>query len=145
MVADAAVLQRLPHRPPFLWIDRIVEMDEQRIHAEKDLPEDLDIFRGHYPDHPLMPGVLLCEAVFQAGALLIVELAGIEPSLQGAVPVLTRIQSARFKREVGPGATINIHATLKERLSSAWFLKGSVKLQDKVALQVEFACSLKEG
>ena len=71
---DPFIAERIPHRPPFLWLDRVVAIDEAAIRAEKTVPEDLDLFRGHYPGYPLMPGVLLCEAVFQAGAVLLSEL-----------------------------------------------------------------------
>jgi len=135
------ITSRIPHRPPFLWLDRVLELGTDSIRAEKTIPEDLDLFKGHYPDYPLMPGVLLCEAVFQAGALLIGEMAG-QQELDG-VPVLTRIGNARFKREVRPGDCIEIRAALKERLGSAWFLKGSVRVNGKVAVQVEFACAIK--
>ena len=73
--ADPFIAERIPHRPPFLWLDRVVAIDEAAIRAEKTLPEDLDVFRGHYPGYPLLPGVLLCEAVFQAGAVLLGTLA----------------------------------------------------------------------
>jgi len=132
---------RIPHRPPFLWLDRVLELSEESIRAEKTIPADLDIFKGHYPDYPLMPGVLLCEAVFQAGALLIGELLKDKQEISG-VPVLTRIIGAKFKREVRPGDTIEIRAALKEQLGPAWFLKGSVRIHGKVAVQVEFACTL---
>ena len=134
------ITDRIPHRPPFLWIDRVVELGDDSIRAEKTIPPDLDIFKGHYPDYPLMPGVLLCEAVFQAGALLIGEM--IKENING-VPVLTRIINAKFKREVRPGDTIEIRAALKEQLGSAWFLKGNVRVGGKVAVQVEFACAMK--
>jgi len=133
---------RIPHRPPFLWLDRVLELDDESIRAQKTIPADLDIFKGHYPDYPLMPGVLLCEAVFQAGALLIGELLKGEQEISG-VPVLTRINGAKFKREVLPGDTIEIRAALKEQLGPAWFLKGSVRVDGKVAVLVEFACALK--
>jgi len=133
---------RIPHRPPFLWLDRVLELTGESIRAEKTIPADLDIFKGHYPDYPLMPGVLLCEAVFQAGALLVGELLKSEQDRSG-VPVLTRINGAKFKREVRPGDTIEIRAALKEQLGPAWFFKGSVRVGGKVAVQVEFACALK--
>ena len=133
---------RIPHRPPFLWLDRVLELTGESILAEKTIPADLDIFKGHYPDYPLMPGVLLCEAVFQAGALLVGELLKSEQDRSG-VPVLTRINGAKFKREVRPGDTIEIRAALKEQLGPAWFFKGSVRVGGKVAVQVEFACALK--
>ena len=145
--ADPFILERIPHRPPFLWLDRVVEVGEAAIRAEKTLPQDLDVFRGHYPDYPLMPGVLLCEAVFQAGAVLLSELlrqeAGVEGT--GSVPVLTRILGAKFKREVRPGDRLEVRAALVERLGPAWIMKGSVRVGGKVAVQVEFACARKEG
>lgn len=136
------ISSRIPHRPPFLWLDRVVEISDESILAEKEITADLDVFKGHYPEYPLMPGVLLCEAVFQAGALLIGELIKDDGAITG-VPVLTRILGAKFKREVRPGDTIEIRAALKEKLGSAWFLKGSIRVGGKVAVQVEFSCAMK--
>ncbi len=141
-LAQDFITSRIPHRPPFLWLDQVLEVSDGAILAEKTIPADLDIFTGHYPDYPLMPGVLLCEAVFQAGALLVGELLKGDGQHSG-VPVLTRIFGARFKREVRPGDTIEIRAALKEQLGPAWILKGSVRVRGKVALQVEFACAVK--
>ena len=135
------IQSRIPHRQPFLWLDRIIYLDDVSVMAEKMITADLDIFRGHYPEYPIMPGVLLCEAVFQAGALLIAELIQDE-NWQG-VPVLTRIINAKFKREVCPGDLLIITATLKEHLSSAWFMKGNIKVNGKIAVKVEFSCALK--
>ena len=144
---DPFILMHLPHRPPFLWLDKVVEITATSIRAEKVLDADLDIFRGHYPDYPLMPGVLLCEAVFQAGALLIGQNLQAEEGSgqQGGVPVLTRILGAKFKREVRPGDTLEIAAQLVERMGPAWIMKGSVRVSGKPAVQVEFACARKEG
>ncbi len=136
------ITDRIPHRPPFLWLDRICELTKDSIRAEKAIDPGLDLFQGHYPDYPLMPGVLLCEAIFQAGALLIGELSAGDETLTG-VPVLARIQSAKFKREVRPGETISIEARLKEKVGPAWFFKGTVRVEGKVAVQVEFSCALK--
>jgi 3-hydroxyacyl-[acyl-carrier-protein] dehydratase len=146
-MTDEFILARIPHRPPFLWLDRVLELSGDTIRAEKVVPEDLELFQGHYPEYPLMPGVLLCEAVFQAGALLIGELMRQDPALAeragGSVPVLTRILGAKFKREVRPGDTLDISATLVERIGPAWLLKGKVRVGGKVAVQVEFACAHK--
>lgn len=145
-MADEFILSRIPHRSPFLWLDRVLEITEEKIRAEKVVPADLELFQGHYPEYPLMPGVLLCEAVFQAGALLIGELmrGEVTENTPGEnVPVLTRILGAKFKREVRPGDTLEISATLVERLGPAWLLKGKVRVGGKVAVQVEFACTQK--
>ncbi|MGX9725901.1 MAG: 3-hydroxyacyl-ACP dehydratase FabZ family protein [Candidatus Electronema sp. VV] len=136
------ITARIPHRPPFLWLDRVLELTDSAIKAETTVSAELDIFKGHYPEYPIMPGVLLCEAVFQAGALLIAETLRGKQELKG-VPVLTRILGAKFKREVRPGDVIEIAASLKEQVGPAWFLKGSVQVHGKTAVQVEFACALK--
>jgi 3-hydroxyacyl-[acyl-carrier-protein] dehydratase len=136
------ITARIPHRPPFLWLDCVLELTDSAIKAETTVSAELDIFKGHYPEYPIMPGVLLCEAVFQAGALLIAETLRGKQDLKG-VPVLTRILGAKFKREVRPGDVIEIAASLKEQVGPAWFLKGSVQVHGKTAVQVEFACALK--
>jgi len=141
---QAFITACIPHRPPFLWLDRVVALADDEIHARTRLDPDLDVFRGHYPDQPIMPGVLLCEAVFQAGALLIAEQAAPE-ELAGGVPVLARIQGAKFKRPAGPGDTIDIRARILEKIGAAWFLKGSVKKAGKLVVQVEFSCTLSKG
>jgi 3-hydroxyacyl-[acyl-carrier-protein] dehydratase len=141
--ADTFITDRIPHRPPFLWLDRVLEANPDSLVAEKDIPLDLDLFQGHYPGYPLMPGVLLCEAVFQAGAVL---LAGQQQEGTGrGKPVLTRILGAKFKREVRPGDTIRIQVRLTERVGPAWFMKGSVRVRDLLAVQVEFACAISDA
>jgi 3-hydroxyacyl-[acyl-carrier-protein] dehydratase len=150
LYTETFITERIPHRPPFLWLDRVLEISAESIIAEKKIPANLDLFQGHYPGHPLMPGVLLCEAVFQAGALLIGEMVKREQdSSDGTVhrgmPVLTRILGARFKREVLPGDTVTVSAALKEKVGPAWFMKGTVRVKGKVAVRVEFACALKSS
>ncbi len=140
------ILERIPHRPPFLWVDKVLTSDSTSLTAEKTIPFDLDIFQGHYPHYPIMPGVILCEAVFQAGAILISELLGKKGAetdeLPTGVPVLTRINSAKFKREVKPGDTIGLKVKLTEQVGPAWFLKGQVLVHGKTAVKVDFACTL---
>lgn len=122
-------------------------LEDDRLVATTAIAPDLDLFRGHYPHYPLMPGVLLCEAVFQAGALLIAERlrAGRDGVAMSGVPVLTRILGARFKREVRPGDVIRIEVKLKEQVGPAWFLAGKVLVHERTAVIVDFACTLKAG
>ena len=131
----------IPHRPPFLWVDRIVSLDHDQIVAEKDLAVDLELYQGHYPNHPITPWVILCEAVFQTGALLIAHRLEQEGKAISGVPVLTRIYSAKFKRQVPPGSTITLEAKLIERVGPAWIMKGKVKIDGKTAVSVEFGCT----
>ena len=142
------VYEAIPHRPPFLWVDKVISYDSRTIITEKFISPDLDVFKGHYPGYPLMPGVLLCEAVFQTGALFMAKtLRDSEKSekTDGNAPVLTRIKGAKFKREVKPGDTIRIHVTLDENIGNAWFFKGKVLVKDKTAVKVTFGCTLSEN
>ena len=136
------IYEKIPHRPPFLWVDRVVSIKDGAIVAEKYFPPELDIYEGHYPDNPITPGVILSEAVFQAGALLIADLLKREGRDSSGVPVLTRIYGARFKRLVKPGETVRLLAQLKEVIGTAWILKGKVMLGEKVAVSIEFGCTL---
>ena len=137
------IYKLIPHRPPFLWIDKIITLKPDSVETQKTIPRDLEVFKGHYPDYPIMPGVLLCESVFQSGAVLISHIQAQGDNLAG-VPVLTRIREAKFKRVVRPGDTINIQVEITEVVGPAWFMKGKVSVAGQVALRVNFACSLTE-
>lgn len=142
---DPRIIALIPHRDPFLWVDRIITVSKDAIITEKDIPKDLDIFRGHYPGHPILPGVLLCEAVFQTSALLIAEMgAGKPEGTPGRLPVITKVSDARFKRTVIPGDTVRIEVELKETLSSASFFKGTVRVNGKTALRITFTTTFVE-
>ena len=134
------VCRLIPHRDPFLWIDEVVDESENRLVARKFVPPELDVFRGHYPGQPVLPGVLLCEAAMQAGAVLIARLGQSAPA--GRVPVATRINNVKFRQMVRPGDTLEIEVTLKERLADAFFLSSRIEVAGKTAAQLEFACAL---
>ena len=144
MIENLKITDLIPHRPPFLWVDKMLEFSSESLVTEKSIPENLDLFQGHYPDHPILPGVILCEALFQTGALLIALLLRDSQDSVSGVPVLTRIEGVKFKRPVGPGDTILMKVNLKETLGGAWFLKGTLRVKGKIAVQVNFACTLAE-
>jgi 3-hydroxyacyl-[acyl-carrier-protein] dehydratase len=135
----AEIHECIPHRDPFLLVDEIVERDERRIVCRKTFRGDEYFYQGHYPNYPLTPGVLLCEAAMQAGAILLSRF--VDPGA-GGVPVATRINDVRFKRMVLPGETIQMEVDLVERLSDAFFLKAKVSCAGKVAVRFEFACTM---
>jgi 3-hydroxyacyl-[acyl-carrier-protein] dehydratase len=142
VVLDRSAIEALiPHREPFLWLDEVLELSETLVRARKRVAEDLEIFRGHYPDFPVLPGVLLCEAVFQAGAVLIASGGDIP---EGHVPVVTRQHETRFRRMVRPGEVLEIEARLDETLGGAWFLSGTVRVDGQVAVRLQFACTAAE-
>ena len=127
-----------PHREPFLLVDEICEWTESRIVCTKQFTGQEEFFAGHYPNYPLVPGVLLCEAAMQAGAILLSKHLA---DLQGRVPVATRMNDVRFKRMVRPGETIRLDVDLTERLADAFFLKAKVTVDGQVAVRFEFACT----
>lgn len=128
----------IPHRRPILLVDEIVLQTEDRIVCRKTFQADEFFFQGHYPGFPLVPGVILCEATMQAGAILLSRLI---QSGQG-VPVATRMNDVKFKRMVRPGETIDIEVKLTERLGDAYFLTGKTTCDGKVAVRFDFACAL---
>lgn len=145
---DPLITALIPHRPPFLWVDTIISYEDGAIVTEKTIPEDLDIFKGHYPDHPILPGVILCEALFQTGALLIARMvqdAQEKETTKVGIPVLSRIGGARFRRPVGPGSTLQMQVKLKEKIAEAWFLKGVLRVKEKIAVQVDFSCTMTQA
>ncbi len=137
-----AIEAAISHRDPFLLIDEIVEQDERRIVCRKTFTGDEFWFAGHYPDFPITPGVLLCEAAMQAGAVLLSQFVD---GADGGVPVATRMSDVRFKQMVRPSDTIEIAVTLRERLANAFFLDAKVTVGSKVAVRFSFACTMTSG
>jgi 3-hydroxyacyl-[acyl-carrier-protein] dehydratase len=135
------IYEAIPHRPPMLLVDEIVSRDEQSIHCRKTFQEDEHFVQGHYPGNPIVPGIVLCEAGMQTGAILLSRLAN---PTEGQVPVATRLNDVKFKRIVRPGETIDIEVTLDQQLANAFFLKAKVSCEGKVAARFEFACALAE-
>jgi 3-hydroxyacyl-[acyl-carrier-protein] dehydratase len=139
----------IPHRDPFLLLDEIVEQSDARIVCRKRFTGDEFWYRGHYPHFPITPGVLLCEAAMQAGAVLLSEKVSgtfsgehAEKVPDAYVPVATRANNVQFKQMVLPGDAIDIEVELVERLANAFFMKARVTTGGKIACRFEFACTL---
>lgn len=134
-----AIKAAIPHREPFLLLDEIVEQDEDRIVCKKTFSGDEFWYAGHYPHFPITPGVLLCEAAMQAGAVLLSK--KIDPT-GDAVPVATRANNVQFKTMVRPGDTVLIEAVFVEKLANAFFMNAKITVDGKVAVRFDFACTL---
>lgn len=134
-----AIKAAIPHREPFLLIDEIVEQEENRIVCRKKFTGEEFWYAGHYPQFPITPGVLLCEAAMQAGAVLLSKMID---QADGAVPVATRANNVQFKKMVLPGNTVLIETQLNEKLGGAFFLNAKVTVDGKVAVRFDFACTL---
>jgi 3-hydroxyacyl-[acyl-carrier-protein] dehydratase len=131
------ILAAIPHRPPMLLVDEVVEWHEQRIVCRKTFHPDEWFFQGHYPDYPLVPGVILCEAAMQAGAVLLSKFVTGE-----GVPVVGRLKEVKFKRMVRPGESVLLDATLDERVSDAFFLSAKVMCEGKTAVTLSFVVTM---
>jgi 3-hydroxyacyl-[acyl-carrier-protein] dehydratase len=135
-------LTAIPHRPPFLFVDEIIEVTDGRIVTRTFVDPEADFFKGHYPDQPVMPGVLTCEAAFQSGALLIAHRIGGLAADTAKVPVVTRISDARFKRIVVPGETLDIEVIVDDELDGCYYMTGRVRVGGKLATRVTFAAMM---
>ena len=135
--------RRIPHRPPFLFIDNILGITDTGAKASLTVREDFSFFEGHYPGNPIMPGVLLCESVFQTGAIFLADFLKNQTLTDDKVtPVLSRIRDARFKRMVLPGDQIEISVSIKDQMGQFYNLTGEIKNKNKTALTISFALAL---
>lgn len=135
----------IPHRPPFLFVDVVVSEAPDTLVAQRTWRADEDFYRGHYPGAPITPGVLLCESVFQTGALYMAKqaLAGGAKPGEG-VPLLAKISDVRFRNPVYPGDTTLIEVRKKEAMGGFTMMSGNIKKSDGTrVLTVEFAVAWK--
>jgi len=134
------IMSILPHRYPFLLIDRVVEMErKKRIVAIKNVTANEPHFTGHFPDYPIMPGVLMVEAIAQAGgALLLTEI----PDRESKLMVFTGIEGAKFRKAVVPGDQLRIEVTVLNWRTTAVKLLGVATVDGKVACEATITCML---
>ena len=137
----AALLQALPHRYPFLLVDRIVEMDsDESCIGIKNVTANEPQFQGHFPDRPVMPGVLLIEGMAQtAGALCV------HSQLKGAKPQVVyfmTIDKVKFRKPVVPGDRVEFHLSKINRRRNMWWYKGVAKVDGGVVCEAELSAML---
>ncbi|MGA9472205.1 MAG: 3-hydroxyacyl-ACP dehydratase FabZ [Terriglobales bacterium] len=134
------ILKILPHRFPFLLIDRVVELERmKRIVALKNVTITEPFFQGHFPDKPIMPGVLIVEAIAQAGGLLLLTEV---PNRDEMLMVFTGIEKARFRRPVVPGDQLRIEVEVRAWRMTAARLEGKAYVDGKVAAESTVTCRL---
>ena len=134
-----AIKAAIPHREPFLLVDEIVEQTDNHIVCRKTFTGQEFWYPGHYPAFPLTPGVLLCEAAMQAGAVLLAKVVADAPD---RVPVVSRMNNVKFKHMVRPGDTVTLVIKLTEQMAGAFFMDAKVLLIGKVAVTFDFACKM---
>jgi 3-hydroxyacyl-[acyl-carrier-protein] dehydratase len=137
------VLKKLPHRYPILLVDRVLEIESGvRIKAIKNVSINEPYFLGHFPHRPVMPGVLMLEALAQAAALLSFETAGKEPD-DNSVYYFAGIDGARFKRPVEPGDQLVMDVSLERMKAGIFKFKGTTRVGDEIACEAELMCTMR--
>ena len=138
-----AILKQLPHRYPFLLVDRVVELESnKRIRAIKNVTFNEPYFMGHFPGRPVMPGVLMLEALAQAAGLLAFDAMGQVPD-ENNIYYFVGIDSARFKRPVEPGDQLILEASIDRVRAGIWKFKGIARVGDEVACEAELMCTMR--
>ena len=137
------ILAHLPHRYPFVLIDRVISLElGKEITALKNVTINEPYFPGHFPYHPVMPGVLIVEAMAQAAAILSFKTMGTKPS-DDSVYYFAGIDSARFKKPVSPGDQIILHVKIDRTLKGIWKYTGIARVNDVVVAEAQMMCILK--
>ena len=138
------ILKQLPHRFPFLLVDRVLELEKgKRIVALKNVTINEPFFVGHFPHRPVMPGVLMLEALAQAAALLAFDTLGVTPD-DKTVYYFAGIDGARFKRPVEPGDQLIMTVKLRAVRRGIWMFTGEAMVDGKLAASADIMCTAKD-
>ena len=137
------ILKQLPHRYPILLVDRVLELEKgKRIKALKNVTINEPFFMGHFPHRPVMPGVLMLEAMAQAAALLAFDTVGVTPD-DKTVYYCAGIDGARFKRPVEPGDQLVMDVSLDRMKAGIFKFKGVTRVGEDIACEAELMCTMR--
>jgi len=137
------ILKQLPHRYPFLLVDRVLALEKGKsIKAIKNVTINEPFFGGHFPHRPVMPGVLILEAMAQAAALLSFATQGVTPD-DKTVYYFAGIDAARFKRPVEPGDQLVMDVTLERHKAGIFKFKGTTRVGEEIACEAELMCTMR--
>ncbi len=138
------ILRKLPHRYPFILVDRVLELENGvRIKALKNVTINEPFFQGHFPARPVMPGVLMLEALAQAAAILSFESAGTEPG-EDTVVYFAGIDEARFKRPVEPGDQLILEAAIERQKAGIYRYKARATVDGQLAAEAVLMCTMRK-
>ena len=137
------ILAHLPHRYPMLLVDRVLECEPgKRILAIKNVTINEPFFSGHFPRHPVMPGVLIVEAMAQAAAILSFRTLGTKPE-EKSVYYFVGIDGARFKRPVGPGDQLVLEVLLERKIRGIWKFDAKARVGEALAAEAKIMCTVR--
>jgi len=137
----ARILQAIPHRYPFLMIDRVVDLvTNQSAIGIKNVSVNESFFQGHFPNHPVMPGVLIIEAMAQTAAILVVETLG--PDAAGRVVYFMSVEGAKFRRPVVPGDQLRIHCTKQRNRGNVWKFSAVARVDGTSVAEATYAAMI---
>jgi 3-hydroxyacyl-[acyl-carrier-protein] dehydratase len=138
------ILEHLPHRYPFILVDRVLEIEPgKKIKAVKNVSINEPFFPGHFPHHPVMPGVLIVEALAQAAAILSFKTGNFMPS-DDSVYYFAGIDKARFKKPVSPGDQLILEVSIDRILKGIWKYNCSASVDGKLVAEADIMCILKD-
>jgi len=138
------ILEHLPHRYPFLLVDRVVDLvPGKTIHAYKNVTINEPFFVGHFPHHPVMPGVLIMEALAQAAGILSFKTMEEKPS-PDTVFYFAGIDEARFKRPVLPGDRLDLHVEIERQMRGIWKYKAEARVDGQLAASAKLMCAKRD-
>lgn len=137
------IMRHLPHRYPFLLVDRVLEIVKgERIVALKNVTMNEPFFPGHFPHHPVMPGVLIIEAMAQAAGILAFQSADM-PVTENTVVYFVGIDNARFKRPVTPGDQLRMEVSITKNMRGIWKFSTQALVDGQLACEAELMCTLR--
>ena len=135
------IMEMIPHRHPFLMIDRVVDaVANERATGIKNVSINEQYFQGHFPTRPVMPGVLIIEAMAQTAAVLVVHTLG--PESEGKLVYFMSVDNARFRRPVFPGDRLDVHVVKQRNRGNVWKFEGRAKVDGHLAAEAVFAAMI---
>jgi len=137
------ILSRLPHRYPFLLVDRVLKADGDKIKALKNVTFNEQFFQGHFPDNPVMPGVLIVEALAQAGGLMAFNRID-EDNVSNYLVYFMAIENVKFRKPVVPGDNLVLDVELMKRKRNIWRMKGIASVENETVCEAEFMAMIRE-